>query len=215
MRLGDNTVQAVEAVSTGSLTLDIALGIGGLAVALALEETLNNLFSGVQIIASQLVRPGDYVRLDAGYEGYVTDIKARNTTIRAYPENNRIIVPNRILASSIVINYSLPEKNLWVDLSVGVAYDSDLEQVEQITLDVAQEICQRFEGASSEHEPVLRYEEFGDSSINFRVRILVNAFEDQFLIKHAFIKALHKRFNTEGIEIPFPIRTLYMKNKNT
>ncbi|MDP7040974.1 MAG: mechanosensitive ion channel family protein [Myxococcota bacterium] len=192
-----------------------ALGIGGLAVALALEETLNNLFSGVQIIASQLVRPGDYVKLDAGYEGYVTDIKARSTTIRAYPENNRIIVPNRILASSIVINYSLPEKNLWVDLSVGVAYDSDLERVEEVTLEVAQEICQGLEGASAEHKPVLRYEEFADSSINFRVRMYVDAFQDQFMIKHAFIKALHKRFNTEGIEIPFPIRTLYMKNEKS
>ena len=189
-----------------------ALGIGGLAVALALEETLNNLFSGVQIIASQLVRPGDYVKLESGYEGYVTDVKARNTTIRSYPDNNRIIVPNRVLASSIVVNYSLPEENLWIHLSVGVAYDSDLQHVEDVTLEVAEQICQTVEGGKSDHKPVFRYEEFGDSSINFRVRMFVQTFQNQFLIKHTFIKELHKRFNAENIEIPFPIRTVYMKN---
>lgn len=189
-----------------------ALGIGGLAVALALEETLSNLIAGVQIVASQLVRPGDYVKLDAGYEGYVTDVKARNTTIRSFPDNNRIIVPNRTMASSIVINYSLPEENLWVDVAVGVAYDSNLEHVEAVTLDVARQVCKSVEGGISGHDPFLRYEEFGDSSINFRVRMFVRAFEDQFLIRHTFIKLLHQRFNEEGIEIPFPIRTIHVKH---
>jgi small-conductance mechanosensitive channel len=188
------------------------LGLGGLAVALALEETLNNLFSGVQIIASQLVRPGDYVKLESGYEGYVTDVKARNTTIRSFPDQNRIIVPNSVLASSIVINYSLPEKNLWVDLDIGVSYDSDLERVEQITLEVARQIIESVEGGISDHDPVLRYQEFGDSSINFNVRMFVSEFRDKFTIIHEFIKALHKRYDAEGIEIPFPIRTIYTKD---
>ena len=188
-----------------------ALGIGGLAVALALEETLSNLFSGVQIIASQLVRPGDYVKLSDGYTGYVTDVKARNTTIRSFPDDNRIIIPNSVLSSSVVVNYSLPEKNLWVEIPVGVSYDSDLEAVELITLEVAKEVAEKVEGGSIEQEPVLRYEEFGDSSINFTIRIFVTAFREQFLLKHEFIKALHKRFNSEGIDIPFPIRTVYMK----
>jgi small-conductance mechanosensitive channel len=190
-----------------------ALGIGGLAVALALEETLSNLIAGVQIIASQLVRPGDYVKLDAGYEGYVTDVKARNTTIRSFPDNNRIIVPNCIMASSIVINYSLPEESLWVDVAVGVAYDSNLEHVEEVTLDIARQVCESVEGGIPGHEPFLRYEEFGDSSINFRVRMFVKAFQDQFLIKHSFIKLLHQRFNEVGIEIPFPIRTIHVKRE--
>ncbi len=192
-----------------------ALGIGGLAVALALEETLSNLFSGVQIIASQLVRPGDFVKLSEGYTGYVTDIKARNTTIRSFPDDNRIIVPNSVLSSSIVVNYSLPEKNMWIEIPVGVAYDSDLEEVERISLEVANDVCERIEGGISDNKAVLRYEEFGDSSINFKIRIFVAAFRDQFTIKHEFIKALHKRFNKEQIEIPFPIRTVYMKNDAT
>ncbi len=188
-----------------------ALGLGGLAVALALEETLNNLFCGVQIIAARLVRPGDYVKLDSGYAGYVTDIKARNTTILSFPENNRIIVPNSALASAIVVNYNLPQKSLWVTVTVGVAYDSDLEQVERVTLEVAREIATSVEGGIPDHEPVLRYDEFADSSINFTLRMFVKEFRDQFLIKHEFIKKLHQRYNEEGIEIPFPNRTVYLK----
>lgn len=191
-----------------------ALGIGGLAVALALEDTLSNLFSGVQIVASQLVRPGDYVKLSDGYHGYVTDIKARNTTIRSFPDENRIIIPNKVLSSSVVVNYSLPEPTMWVEIPVGVAYDSDLQRVEEITLAVARTVARDIEGGAAENEPILRYEEFGDSSINFVVRIFVAAFRDQFMIKHEFIKALHRKYGEEGIEIPFPIRTVYMKNKS-
>ena len=75
--------------------------------------------------------------LDSGHAGYVTDVKARNTTIRSFPDNNRIIVPNSVLASSTLINYSLPEKNLWIDLVVGVSYDSDLEHVEAVAMEAA------------------------------------------------------------------------------
>jgi len=189
-----------------------ALGLGGLAVALALEETLNNLFCGIQIVASRFVRIGDYVKLESGHEGYVTDIKARNTTICAFPDNNRIIVPNSKMASSIVINYSMPEKNLWVPISVGVSYDSDLDMVEKITKEVAYDICESIDGGCKDHEALFRYEEFGDSSINFTVRLYVKRFRDQFMIKHEFIKALHKRYAQENIDIPFPIRTVYMKD---
>ncbi len=191
-----------------------ALGIGGLAVALALEETLSNLFSGVQIIASQLVRPGDYVELSDGHRGYVTDVKARNTTIRSFPDENRIIIPNSVLSSSVVINYSLPQKNMWIEIPVGVSYDSDLQHVEEVTIEVAKEVINSIEGGVADHEPIFRYEEFGDSSINFNIRIFVAAFRDQFTIKHEFIKALHKRYAAEGIDIPFPIRTVYMKQQD-
>lgn len=191
-----------------------ALGLGGLAVALALQDTLNNLFSGVQIIASALVRPGDYVKLDSGHEGYVTDVKARSTTIRAFPDNNRIIVPNSTMTSAIVINYSLPVESLWLSLEVGVSYASDLDHVERVTLEVAADVMGTVEGGMSEHQPVFRYQQFADSSITFRLRMFVKKFEDQFLIQHEFIKRLHRRYSEESIEIPFPIRTLYMGDRS-
>ncbi|OPX40474.1 MAG: mechanosensitive ion channel protein MscS, partial [Desulfobacteraceae bacterium 4484_190.3] len=109
-----------------------AFGVGGLAVALALQDTLSNLFSGLHIIISKQVAPGDYVKLDTGEAGYVTDIAWRNTTIRAI-SNNMIVVPNSKLASAIITNYCQPEKEMSVLIQVGVSYDSDLEKVEKVT----------------------------------------------------------------------------------
>jgi small-conductance mechanosensitive channel len=189
-----------------------ALGVGGLAVALALQETLSNLFSGLHIIASRQVRPGDYVMLDSGVEGHVTDISWRNTTIRALP-NNIVVIPNSKLASAVVTNYDLIEKQMSVLVQVGVSYDSDLERVEEVTVDVARETMREVEGGVPEHEPFIRYHTFGDSSINFTVILRAREFVDQYPVKHEFIKRLHKRYKEEGIEIPFPIRTVYMKQE--
>ncbi len=193
-------------------TLVTALGISGLAVALALQDTLGNLFAGMQIIMSRQVRPGDYVVLSTGEEGAVTDIQARNTTIRTFPERNRVLVPNSILASTVVTNYSLPHKRLLITLPVGVAYDSDLEQVEAVTLDVARKVMGDVEGGLTDEEPFVRYEEFSDFSINFLLRVPVRQFTDQYLVRHELVKRLHERYGAEGIEIPFPIRTVYMRN---
>lgn len=191
-----------------------ALGIGGLAVALALQDTLSNLFSGLQIIASRQVRPGDYVKLNTGEEGYVTDITWRNTTIRAIPDN-MIIVPNSKLASSILTNYHQPAKVMSVIVQIGISYDSDLTKVEKVTLDVAKEILREIEGGIPDFEPFLRYHTFADFSINFNVMLRAKEFFDQYLIKHEFIKRIHKRYKKEGIEIPFPIRTIHMESKKT
>lgn len=189
-----------------------ALGVGGLAVALALQDTLSNLFAGLHILLSKQVGPGDYVKLASGEEGYVTDITWRNTTIRALP-NNMIIVPNSKLASTIVTNYYQPEKEMAVLVQIGVSYDSDLKKVEQVTIEVAREVLKEVPGGVPGFEPFIRYHTFSDFSINFSVILRGREFTDQFLIKHEFVKRLHKRYQSEGIEIPFPIRTVYMKEK--
>lgn len=194
-------------------TLVTALGISGLAVALALQDTLGNLFAGMQIIMSRQIRTGDYVALSTGEEGAVTDIQARNTTIRTFPERNRVLVPNSILASTVVTNYSLPQKRLLITLPVGVAYDSDLEQVEAVTVDVARTVLKDVEGGLRDEEPFVRFEEFSDFSINFLLRVPVREFTDQFLIRHELVKRIHERYRAEGIEIPFPIRTIYMRER--
>lgn len=188
-----------------------ALGVGGLAVALALQDTLSNLFSGIQVIASRQIRVGDYVKLSSGEEGYVEDITWRYTTIRALP-NNLIIVPNSKLASSLVTNYAFPEKELAVLIDVGVAYDSDLKKVEEVTIDVAKSVMSEIEGGVPEFEPFIRYHTFGDSSINFTVILRAREYVGSYLVKHEFVKRLHRRYNVENIQIPFPIRTVYMKS---
>ncbi len=193
-------------------TLVTALGISGLAVALALQDTLGNLFAGMQIIMSRQIRPGDYVALATGEEGAVTDIQARNTTIRTFPERNRVLVPNSILASTVVTNYSLPHRRLFITLPIGVAYDSDLAKVEAVTVDVARKVLSEVEGGLTDEEPFVRFEEFSDFSINFLLRVPVRQFTDQFLVRHELVKRIHERYGAEGIEIPFPIRTVHMRD---
>jgi len=189
-----------------------ALGVGGLAVALALQETLSNLISGFHIIASRQIRPGDYIQLDTGEEGYVADITWRNTTIKALP-NNMVVVPNSKLASAIVRNFSLPEQEMAVLVQVGVGYGSDLEKVEKVTINVAQEVMQEVQGGVSAFEPLVRYHTFADSSIDFTVVMRAQEFRDQYVLKHEFIKRLYQRYQEKGIEIPYPVRTVHLKEE--
>ena len=199
-------LESLEISITPALT---ALGVGGLAVALALQDTLSNLFSGLQIIASHQVRPGDYVRLESGEEGYVADITWRNTTIRALA-NNTIVVPNAKLASTIVTNYYQPEEEMSVPVQVGVGYGSDLDQVEQVTIEVAREVLREAEGGVAGFEPKVRFHTFADASVNFNVVLRAREFAKQFPLKHEFIKRLHARYRREGIELPSAARPVYL-----
>ncbi|TAF07743.1 MAG: mechanosensitive ion channel family protein [Nostocales cyanobacterium] len=185
------------------------LGIGGLAVGLALQDTLANLFSGFYLVISKQVRTGDYVKLDDGHQGYVTDINWRNTTIKEI-SNNVIIVPNSKLASAIFTNYHLPAKEITLTMNVGVSYDSDLELVERVTVEVAKEVMQEIAPELIENEPYMRFHTFNDCSIDFTLYMRVSEFFDQRIGKHLFVKKLHKRYQKEGIQIPFPIRDVYM-----
>lgn len=183
------------------------LGVGGLAVALALQDTLSNLFSGFHIIVARQIRIGDYVKLDSGEEGYVTDITWRATKIRMLP-NNVVLVPNEKLTKAIVTNYYLPDKEMAVLVNLGVHYKSDLARVEKITCEVGREVMKQVQGGVPGFEPFIRYGAFGDFSINLTVILRAREFVDQYLIKHEFIKRLHQRYAKEGINIPYPIRAI-------
>jgi small-conductance mechanosensitive channel len=187
-----------------------ALGVGGLAVALALQDTLANLFAGVHILASKTVQPGDYIRLSSGEEGYVVDINWRNTTVRQL-SNNLVIIPNAQLAGTNMTNFNRPEQQMTLIVQVGVGYDSDLEHVERVTTEVVTETMTEITGAVPDHEPAVRFHTFGDSRISFSVILGVGEFSDQYRIKHEFIKRLHKRYRDEGIRIPAPTRTVALQ----
>ncbi|MFB7495561.1 mechanosensitive ion channel family protein [Streptomyces sp. NPDC056161] len=187
-----------------------ALGVGGLAVALALQDTLANLFAGIHILASKTVQPGDYIRLSSGEEGYVVDINWRQTTVRQL-SNNLVVIPNGQLAKTNMTNFTRPEQELTILVQVGVAYDSDLDQVERVTGEVVAEVMTEITGAVPEHEPAIRFHTFGDSRIGFTVILGVGEFSDQYRIKHEFIKRLHRRYREEGIRIPAPARTVALQ----
>ncbi len=188
------------------------LGVGGLAVALALQDTLANLFAGFHIVGTKRVKPNDYIRLDSGQEGYVVDVTWRDTVLRQLP-NNFVIIPNSRLSSAIVTNFYRPQKAMNVLVEVGIDYGSDLEQAEQVTLEVANQVMKEVPGGVKDFEPFVRYHTFGDSSINFTVYLRCEEFFDKFLVQHEFIKRLKKRYDREGINIPFPIRTVIMKSE--
>lgn len=127
--------------------------------------------------------------------------------------NNLLIIPNAKLVSSQITNFYLPETEMAVLVQVGVSYQSDLEKVERVTIEVAKQVLQEVEGGVKEFDPFIRYHTFSDFSINFTVILRVKEYVSKYLITHEFIKRLHRRYQQEGIEIPFPIRTVYLKNE--
>jgi len=186
-----------------------ALGVGGLAVSLALQDTLGNLFAGLQIITTKQIRQGDYVLLDSGQEGTVDDVAWRTTTLRTSVDN-LVIVPNGKLAQSIVTNYKLPVGAVAVLIYFGVTYSSDLDQVESVTLDVGRDVMRDLEPALAHMEPLIRFPEFGDSQVTGLAILHTTEFNGQWALRSEFVKRLHARFNKEGIEFAFPTRTVYM-----
>ena len=184
-----------------------AAGVGGMAVALALQETLANIFAGLHLILSKQLRIGDYIRLSTGEEGRVTDITWRFTTIIPLGASNTIVIPNKTIAGANITNFSLPTLNINISIPVGVAYDSDLAAVERITIETGKEVLARVDD-NPNATPLVRYTEFADSSINFIVILPSSMFDHQGIIKHEFIKALTVRYRAEGIDIPYPIQTI-------
>ncbi|MDI6839830.1 MAG: mechanosensitive ion channel family protein [bacterium] len=188
-----------------------SLGVASLAIALALQDTLSNLFSGIHILIDKPVSVGNYIKLESGEEGYVTQIGWRSTRIRTLP-NNEVIIPNLKLSNTQITNFYSPEPELAVLVDVGVSYDSDLDKVEKVTIDVAKQVLSEIPGGVPGFEPFIRYNTFADSSIKFTVVLRAKEYVARYLIIHEFIKRLRKRYRDEGIVIPFPIRTIEFKS---
>jgi small-conductance mechanosensitive channel len=205
--LGLGLLILLDSFGVSITPLIASLGIGSLAVALALQPTLENFFSGIQIIIDKPIRVGQFIKLDSGEEGYVQKIGWRSSWVRMLP-NNTIVIPNKVLVSSKILNYYYPDQDMAVLVQVGVHYDSDLEYVEKVTIEVGEEVMKTVNGGVPEFKPFIRYHTFNNSSIDFTVILRCKEFVDNYLIKHEFIKKLHKRYSKEGIVIPFPIRAI-------
>lgn len=178
-----------------------ALGVGGLAVALALQDTLANFFAGLYLTVAKHIRIGNYIKLSSGEEGYLVDIDWRASRLRQLTDNT-ILVPNAKFSQSIVTNYHSPTHEMMITVDASVDYTSDLDRVERIATDVAREVMQSVPGGVRTFEPTVRFHTFGDPGIGFSVTLRAQEFVDQQLIKHEFVKRLHRRFSAEGIAIP-------------
>lgn len=187
-----------------------ALGVGGLAVALALQPTLSNLFAGLQIIASGKINHGDFVKLSTGEDGYIDDITWRSTTIRGEADHT-VIVPNSKLADMIVTNYYLPSRELSFSVEIAIGIENDLEFVEKLTKEIISETLKEAEGGVKDFEPVIRYFAVGDNRINLRAILRVQEYSYKFAVRHEFIKKLQRRFTQEGIKMALPAQAVYLK----
>jgi small-conductance mechanosensitive channel len=185
------------------------LGVGSVAVALALQETLSNLFAGLYLLADRPVNPGDYIKLDSGQEGYVIRIGWRSTTMRTQ-SNNIVFVPNSTMAKAVIINYSQPELRVSVSIPVRVSYGTDPGRVEKALLDVTREAAaEGLAGLLLDPPPSVTLSPgFGDSSLDFSLNFNARRFEDQVPVQSELRKRILARFAKEGITMPFPTRTI-------
>lgn len=182
------------------------LGIAGLAVALALQPILSNIFSGAAIIMDNSVRIGDLVYLDKETRGKILKVGLRSTRIRTF-DNELIIVPNTKLAESTIQNIALPEPKTRVVIPFGVAYGSDIEKVKKIIL---KEI-KTLKNLTDESQTIVRFLEMADSSLNFKAYFYVNSFENRIgAIDEANTK-IYNALNKNKIEIPFPQMDVHVK----
>ena len=195
-----------------------AMGFGSFAFGLAVKEPLENVATGLLLMVSKQIRVNDYIRLSTGDEGRVTDINWRFITVMPPNEGSVVVIPNKVIANAVSTNYSQPRDDIIVVVPIGVGYESDLDLVERVTVEVARELQIKIDGYEPHFDangndidklaPVVRYQAFNDSSIDFNAVMHVQVFTNQYLLKHEFIKAITKRYREEGINIPFPIRTL-------
>ena len=183
------------------------LGIASIAVGLALQPTLSNLFSGMFMVSEGELNEGDFIELEGGPSGFVVDVSWRSTKIRDR-FNNLIMIPNSKMMESVMTNYVSESTAVTILVPCGVSYESDLEKVERVSLEVANGVRDDLEEAVDDFDPVVRFSDFGESNIDFNVIMQANDRLGSFVVKHELIKRLHSRFRQEEIEINYPVRKL-------
>jgi small-conductance mechanosensitive channel len=183
-----------------------SLGVGSLAVALALQDTLANIFAGFHLIADKPIEAGNFIRLQTGEEGHVVRVGWRTTWITT-PQKNTVVVPNSKLAGAVLTNFDLPSSESVFPVEVTVA-SADLEKVERAALEVAREALATVPGATRGFEAAVRFTGYADSGMKLTVVLSAATLADSHVVRHQFLKRLTARFQQEGIVIPFPTRTL-------
>ena len=190
------------------------LGIGGLAVALALQPTLSNFFAGTYLVSGNVLNTGDYIEMEGGTRGYVLEVGWRSTRIRT-PFNNLVVIPNSRLADSVLVNYFGPSMEMGVMVEAGVSYSSDLARVRQVALEVASQVISEMSEAIPGSQAWFGYERFGDSNVDFWLWLQATDRGASFALKSEVMVRLHERFAVEGIEINYPVRKLILGDPAT
>ena len=187
------------------------LGVGSVAVALALQETLSNFFSGLYLLADRPISPGDYIKVESGHEGYVVHVGWRSTSMRTLGQNV-VVVPNAVLARAVITNYSRPQDRMSLDIRVSVPYGADARRVERLLVEVAEEAGrENTEGLLAEFPPSAKLiPGFGPSTLDFTLSVQIRRFVDQYWVQSELRKRIVERLQKEGIAMPLPAQRLIL-----
>jgi len=185
-----------------------SLGIAGIAVAFALQNTLGNIFGGISLIADRSIIVDDFIRLDDGTEGYIKEIGLRSTKIRSR-DGDLIILPNGILANSKIYNYHKPSLITRVTVEFGVKYGSDIEVVKKIVMNELTKI----RNILKDPAPQVIFHELGDYSLKFRAYFWIDSIEKKIETRETAVTAIYNALNKNKIGIPFPTKTVYLKEE--
>lgn len=180
-------------------------GIVGIAFGFAAKDTLANLFGGVFVLADKPYEIGDFIVLDSGEKGIVTDIGIRTTRLKTR-DDIEVSIPNSIMANTKITNESGPKNKTRVRVSVGVAYGSDIDQVKEVLCQIAEENKE----VADFPKPRARFREFGNSALNFQLLCWIDEPVFRGRVTDDLNTQIYKRFSQEGIEIPFPQRDIHI-----
>lgn len=198
--LGISAVLVSDALGISLAPALTALGVGSLAVALALQDTLSNFFAGLYLVVDKPVRPGDFIRVDPTYEGYVESIGWRSTHLRTL-SSNLVIIPNATLSKAIITNYTLPTPHVASSIRIDVAQDADLDRVEDALVDEARRAADIPAIAEAPAPSVALSPGFVDGVAAFSIYFHVRTFGDQGTVQHALRKRVAARFRKDGIKL--------------
>lgn len=182
------------------------VGISGIVLGLALQDSLKNVFGGVSLIVDGAIKVGDKIRLESGEVGDVIDVGLRSTKIRTY-DNEELTVPNGYLADSRVQNYTRPTKKMRVWVSFGVEYGADTKKVKQ----VLEKELSKMEGIMEDPAPAIQFLNMGDFALEFKAFFWVDNWKNAYSKKLEATQLIYDTLNKKKIGIPFPTQTLYVK----
>jgi len=185
-----------------------ALGIAGLAVALALQPTLSNIFSGISIILDGTFKVGDIVKIESGEMGEIFSIGLRTTRIKSF-DNEMVIVPNSKLANSNVQNFQQPDVSIRINFDFNVEYGVDPEYIKKITIEEIKQI----EIRKKDEEIRVLFTEMADNALIFKVMFWVDHIDKKWPAHQEAISRIYRRLYQEKIGIPFPQRTIWMRDE--
>lgn len=186
--------------------------IGGVILGLALQESLSNVFAGFMMNLDSSIRVGELVRMSSGQEGFVVRVGWRTTTIRLW-EEALLVVPNSKMSQEVILNLSRPAQPYIINLQCGVAYGSNLESIEHLILDKGKQVQVEFSEGAELPPPYFRWRDFGDSAVEFKIFVPISDARAQYRAKSALLKAVHEALLESGFEIPFPMRTVIVRQE--